>query len=448
MNLLDFVDKEVVIKKVKRILVYPNITYTKDLEKDSYIQVIKNMIYELNLIRDDLHFYLILPQYLSCLDFPNTTQFFMSFMSYPPVMRSHFDVKEMKRIASHELDIDIIFSHLPEHTHQILNTLYNITHHTPPVFGYCHWFDLKNIVAWSKDSFVQNISGILEMDRCYLNTEYQKKLVINQASETFNKSICERLDKILTVQYLGVKDSDIVTSVNKESEKIIVFNHRPDTYKDFPNFMKVMGELRKQRQDFTVWIPLLDKSTESWISTEKFDKAGYYKKLQSCKVGVSPKQKYGGWSVSTTDGMMNGCPYVMYDELYYKELYPEADFFSNNQELLNLLNSYLDDPSTRNIKAAKCLNYTRDNLQYKTQIQNMSVYIDYLYDGIRSVNSKVVDNLVEIIKSHGSITKKELFEFNIGWGRGIKFTPYRKALMSHPNIYDAVGKYPTYTWVE
>ena len=40
-------------QKTLRILVYPNITYSKDLEKDSYIQVIPSMILELNNIRDD-----------------------------------------------------------------------------------------------------------------------------------------------------------------------------------------------------------------------------------------------------------------------------------------------------------------------------------------------------------------------------------------------------------
>ena len=82
--------------------------------------------------------------------------------------------------------------------------------------------------------------------------------------------------------------------------------------------MKVLESLRDLRQDFTVWIPLLEKSDKSWITTEKFNKQRYYKKLQQCRVGFSPKQVYGGWSVSTTDGIMNGCPYIMYDADYYQ----------------------------------------------------------------------------------------------------------------------------------
>ena len=51
-------------EKTVRILVYPNITFSKDLTKDSYVQVITTMIDELNKIRDDLFFYLILPEFL------------------------------------------------------------------------------------------------------------------------------------------------------------------------------------------------------------------------------------------------------------------------------------------------------------------------------------------------------------------------------------------------
>ena len=55
--------------------------------------------------------------------------------------------------------------------------------------------------------------------------------------------------------------------------------------------------------------------------------------------------------------------------------------------------------------------------------------------------------LIEIVKTHGSITKSELFG-HMGWGRGIKWTPYRSALMSHPNIFDSTTSEPTYIWKE
>ena len=49
MNLNNFIDIKDNDKEYKyKILVYPNITYQKDLEKDSYVVVLGNIIRELN----------------------------------------------------------------------------------------------------------------------------------------------------------------------------------------------------------------------------------------------------------------------------------------------------------------------------------------------------------------------------------------------------------------
>ena len=60
MNIFQFTDVEDNTKEYKyKILVYPNITFKKDLEKDSYVVVLGNIIRELNKIRDDLFFTII-----------------------------------------------------------------------------------------------------------------------------------------------------------------------------------------------------------------------------------------------------------------------------------------------------------------------------------------------------------------------------------------------------
>ena len=228
MNLFDL-NKEEIYQNTVRVLVYPNITFQKDLEKDSYIQVIKNQIKLLNEIRDDLWFYLILPCPVPSLEFDNVTQYYVEMPTYPPTMRSHFDVKKIQKILNNSLDFDLVMSHLPEHTHALKNTMYNVTHHIPPFFGYCHWFDVKDVVAWPKDSFLQNIIGLLEYDRCYLNTQHQKDLVLRQAMDTLNMKTSAKVDNILVPQHLGVDEDDIIDNINESPEKIIVFNHRPDT---------------------------------------------------------------------------------------------------------------------------------------------------------------------------------------------------------------------------
>ena len=444
MNLYD-IDKEVSLDKTIRVLVYPNITFAKDLEKDSYVQVMKNMIREL---QDKPIFWTILsPEHIDGLDFPNTEQLMWELPTYPPAMRSHFDVTKFKKLMGHDRDFDLVMSHLPEHTHQLVNTLYNLTHHTPKVIGYAHWFDFDHVCVWAKDSFKQNICGLLEMEKCYINTQTQKNMVLEQARDHFNLQTIHQLDEILTVQYLGVMEEDIVRDMAVNIDNTIVFNHRPDAYKHYKEFIQLMDLLWEERQDFKVWVPLLDgKLDRPYLTNEKFDKEGYYDKLKECCVGFSPKQKYGGWSVATTDGMMNGCPYIMYDGEYYHELFDGADFFTTDQEALDLLNIYLDEPEHRMKKSYDAINHLRLNLLYKDNMEQMYKDFIEIIESTKPTLSDKTNELIEVIKQKGSITKKELFNEHCGWGRGIKFTPYRRGLLEHPNIFDVMDKMPTYNW--
>jgi len=59
-------------------------------------------------------------------------------------------------------------------------------------------------------------------------------------------------------------------------------------------------------------------------------------------------------------------------------------------------------------------------------------------------DSDKLKEIIDFIKK-GPVTKKEIMEF-VGWGRGIKWTPYRRALMKHPNIFDTMDEYPKYVW--
>ena len=216
--------------------------------------------------------------------------------------------------------------------------------------------------------------------------------------------------------------------------------------------MSVVDKLREQRQDFKVWIPLLSKSNRDWTFTDNGDgsKEWYYNQLKKCCVGFSPKQKYNGWSVATTDGMMNGLPYIMYDDDYYRELNNRSDFFKNDDDTLQLLNKYLDDTEYRNQKAKDTLDYIKNELVYKEKMIEMSDYIDELLSKSKTVSSdsESMKKIITTIKnSPTGISKEDLFK-PLKWGRGFKFSPYRRALMTHPNITDVGRKFPLYRWTD
>ena len=144
-----------------KILVYPNITYMKDLEKDSYVVVLANVIREMNKVRDDIHWTILSPMKsakdeIKSLRFHNTLQLPIEFPSYPNAMRTHFDYNNfMKALDWKNNEYDIVYSHLPEHTNLLANAIYNNTNMRPKfIGGYCHWFEVDENTAYSERLFI------------------------------------------------------------------------------------------------------------------------------------------------------------------------------------------------------------------------------------------------------------------------------------------------------
>ena len=132
--------------------------------------------------------------------------------------------------------------------------------------------------------------------------------------------------------------------------------------------------------------------------------------------------------------------------IFYHELNQMGDFFDNDHDATMLLNTYLDDPQYRNEEAKKSVSWISNNLVYKNEVSKMSSYMDELLLKQKVMgDSDKLKEIIEFIRKNKSTTKKDIMNF-LGWGRGIKWTPYRRGLMNHPNIFDTVDEYPKYMW--
>ena len=170
-----------------KILVYPNITFQRDLEKDSYVVVLCNIIRELNKIRDDLHWTIFSPEHINSLDFENTKQLILPLPTYPNAMRLHFDQKRIiKALDFRHNDYDIVYSHQPEHTLQLKNVFLNETNIEPKFIGYTHWTEFPEITNYAATVMDINFLGLLAMDKCGINTQGQKNLILKNINIKFS----------------------------------------------------------------------------------------------------------------------------------------------------------------------------------------------------------------------------------------------------------------------
>ncbi len=163
MSLQQFLDDDIDLSKVNKstyqILVAPNITSASNLEKDSYVLVMENVIRELNKIRDDLFFHLPITSFCERLDFPNTKQYIFKMPSFPNSMRGHYDHYAWNEVLNaKKIEMDLIWTHLPEQATNIKNHAHNIYSQDIPVIGYSHWIENSEFAPNWKTTFYHNIS--------------------------------------------------------------------------------------------------------------------------------------------------------------------------------------------------------------------------------------------------------------------------------------------------
>ena len=376
---MSFWEVKVDYKNARKVLVIPNITNASNIEKDSFVDVLYNHIIALDKV-GDYFWNVILPKPVIKLNLENVKQHIAPFSgdmmnqrAFPPL-----DLIKIMR----DVEYDVIYSHLPDwvQTGRYKNSI------NTKVIGYCHWWEMKSCNGIDRRAgkakwmwLPVELLGISQMDTCYLNTQDQKNRVLLEAKELFNDSFVQKLDNILKVWNLGVSESKIIDKPSKAKRNIIVFNHRAAAYKGYPKFLELMREYRKQRQDFTVWVPQLSgQSPESWIDNSKSPKHEYYQRLQDCIVGIQMRQSNYGWSVSGTDCMMNGTPMVWQESDCYREIDPNGLFWNKKVDFFKILDKILDDTTYRNELDIKAI-------QRATELsQNEATMIDKLHKKLNS----------------------------------------------------------------
>ena len=457
----DTKDLSSVNKNTYQILCVPNITSQNNLDKDSYVLVMHNVIKELNKIRDDLFFHLPITKFCKQLDFDNTKQYIFKMPSFPNSMRAHYDFYQWNEVLNAKIiEMDIIWSHLPEQTTNIKNHCHNTYSQDIPVIGYSHWIENSEFAPnWKTTFYHNNITGMLQMDKCGLNTQTQIDALLEEATEYYSQKTIDKLRNIMTPLYLGIETNKINEFPSFETDKVIVFNHRTKEYRGWKRFIKIIQELRKQRQDFKVFCSMIDpsgiqilKKTFDDISFFDFDgpddRDEYIRKLENCRFGF-----HGGsrWAMSSQDGLCKGVPYVFEIGNETGELFGHKmeTGFKTTDEAVELFNRMLDDNEWRNKQSQLAINHCGYVHSWGNRILPFNKMIDDAIDKqtsdmIQSGDKK--NDIVDFIKTKRMVDTKTMSDY-LGWGKQIGFRRYRNYLRSIDGIYTTViNKKEYYVW--
>ena len=437
---------------MNRILLVPNhslIVFGRSVEQDSYALFLENFLDLMNNQRQDVFWYILIPKlrlnekklYSNIKKKLNSNNSLFISLDIPkyPQNQIHFNVNELrKKLKWRDYPIDIIFCHQLEITKNLKLFFKNDTNLDPPIFGYSHLMELPKL-DW-KGIFEYNIIGITEMVACFVNTNFQKQLIIEEARKIFSSSICGVLKDRLEVLPKLVVPSDIRPSKTGNYKKIIYWGDIAGRTKSFIEFRSCIEQLRKKRTDFTVWIPLLKSSHQflkhNWvINDNSINKRTFFKHLRSCCVGVSPKNQFYDWDKTIIEGIKSGIPFIIYDSVTSKNLYGKSTFYKSNKDLIALLNKYLDDSQFRNLIVEKSIGELINKHNYLKKVKIINRLINKTINGVKSVHNARTREIIKLIQKHKVVSHKDLLSSRyLDWDMNVNFSGYRKAILSTGKI--------------
>ena len=160
-------------------------------------------------------------------------------------------------------------------------------------------------------------------------------------------------------------------------------------------------------------------------------------------MGVGCFQKYSAWSISTTDGLSQGVPYILPNGMCYPEMvgddYPLLYKSNNAGSFKDTIESMLDNPTARD-EANKYLEPKLEGFRWNERVTKW-------FDGWKHFkklkpmsDTDSYKKIVEHIHRKKSVSKKELLEY-MGWGVRISFSDYRNRLRLEDTIRFTKNRY-------
>ena len=383
-----------------RILIWPNLSISKDISADSAFNICNELTTYI-LKHRDWHFYIAIPdgfevgyvlQHFPNLDSPNITLLPCPMSFSRRLTGYEFNWKAMRKaIKVWDIDLDLIISMLPEYTNTLSqffsrSTDRHLGHINVPIvslFNWVHsWNNRHEQVQDSRVAFRQ-FEGDVFADETWSISQFETFLIKEIRKrwgneEILNKPIYELNYSVPNEKY--IKYIGIPKTSEMDGKVRILWNHRNGRYKGTDRFIDLVKHLRKTRDDFKIvlknpaWcLPeLQDGKIKAFIAEcsdvievctgDSLDKSkeDYYIGMACCDIAFSAS-KFETWGISILEAAYLGLAVLAPAGLTFEEMlgdeYPYL--YKDKKTLYSMMEDLIDG-----VKAGKPLSCTRLVMKY------------------------------------------------------------------------------------
>jgi len=261
--------------------------------------------------------------------------------------RYNFDYNKISSLPPY----DLVINHQPEITANLKSALFNERGGKPLIINYFHWIDCKesteselNGAAW------RQIEGINMADLSLFHSWYGIKLM-DQSRNAYGLSWVDKQPLISTFTPAPTIYGQQAITLVPDNKKIILFNHKLNDRTGWEEVVKNLTEIRKQRDDFVLWIADDMKFDEPWIIAKKphYETYGYLYK--NSHFSITNTKGFTIWDQDVVDSLQNGCvPLAPHNEFYSSIL--GSDFIQHGSvskygNMTECINGLLDLPKDK-----------------------------------------------------------------------------------------------------
>ena len=451
---------------MRRVLLYEGAVSTQKLNACSSMILFKNFIHYSNKKRNwQYHFFYpknskhqhTIP--FKELDKPNIHNY--SHQTPGSWYRWHFNANSIKnQMNMFDTDIDVVFTNDVE-TAPHFNELFNRRwHFNIPILSYWDWVELPEN-GGNLNNFIVQCASVLTTTKTGVNSQWQKDIILKYAKNYFSYDTMKILEKKIQPLYIGIETDEInkyptfigSDSIFDKNDKFkIIWNHRISPQTGFNKFISKMDKIYKKHKNIQVIVTNpINKGTVKkrpyLIELRDLDRAKYFSVVKGCDLCVGYFQNYSAWSMSITDAIGCNLPVLVPKKFAFPEMIGKDNniaFFDNDTDFIEQMEFYIED-----YEYDHYLHYFSDLKKKHDWNNRINDWIEFTESSFnRDEKSTSNDkNVLEIIKKHGRISKRDLVQKTMNFGYIIKWTPFRNYLLKN-GVKEEISKNTIYTTEE
>jgi hypothetical protein len=354
---------------------------------------------------------------------------------------------------SYSTDIDFIINNQPEVAGSLRTLFDTAKRERPIIFNFFHWIDCAESRVFGEDLggyFYREVEGFIDADYSCFHNNYAFSLFKNEFKSRFGVSgsdISEIVDeKVLhfrpAATLFGKEEIDLSKFADK---KIILFNHRLNQTTQWKEVVKILNEVYKDRQDFVLWITDAANKESSrlvkeypFVHIEQLEYKNYGFLIEKSHFSICNHKGYSTWNMAALDSIYNGSFTLIpkrevYLDMFGKYEESESFFHQDYKELKSKIIELLDK---NKIQTDKIVNSEKLKELFTP---NDSIFDAKLKEIIKSripKNLAKYDKVVDLIKSSGKISKKDLINSLWSFHCNSNFQKMRWKLLFEDKIKD------------